>query len=319
MRTAITIWSLWISTAAKAQSMQWLTYEADTSYTLLSEYRKLSPRYPILQLPEAVAKNNLRYERMVYAETKDYPLNAYLIAPASPKNINGIVLVLIHGGGWRSGTPELLMPLAERMAIRGFTCVLPQYRLSTHALYPAAVLDIKACIRWVQEKAGEWNCSATKIAVAGHSAGGQIAALIGATNRKKLFDDAAITVQAVIDMDGILAFIHPESGEGDDSKGPSAATRWFGASKIARPDLWQEASPLHYVGSHCPPFLFINSSVVRMQAGQKDFCAALSSAGIPFKVITLEDAPHSFVLFQPWLERTVMVIDEFLRQLFFKR
>lgn len=319
MRTAITIWSLWIYTTTMAQSKQWLTYEADTSYTLLSEYRKLSPRYPMLRLPEAVAKNNLRYEQIVYAATEDFPLKALLVAPASLKDISGAVLVLIHGGGWRSGTPELLIPLAERMAQRGFTCVLPQYRLSTHALYPAAVLDIKACIRWVQEKAGEWNCSATKIAVAGHSAGGQIAALIGATNGDRRFDDTATKVQAVIDMDGILAFIHPESGEGDDSKGPSAATRWFGASKIARPDLWQEASPLNYVGSHCPPFLFINSSVVRMQAGQKDFCAALSASGIPFKVITMEDAPHSFVLFQPWLERTVMVIDEFLRQLFFKR
>jgi hypothetical protein len=43
-------------------------------------------------------------------------------------------------------------------------------------------------------------------------------------------------VQAVVDIDGILSFIHPESGEGDDSKRTSAATYWLGILKKTTPN-----------------------------------------------------------------------------------
>lgn len=302
--------------AATAQSAQWLTGVADTSYTLHSEYRKLAAGYPMLQLPQALAKQPFRYERNIYAQANDFRLEAQVVAPVAEQNINGVVVVLIHGGGWRGGSPDLLLPLAERLAHRGYTCVLPQYRLSTHALYPAAVIDIQQCIRWVQQQVTKWNCSAKKIAVAGHSAGGQLAALIGAVNGQTLFSAPAVFVQAVIDMDGILAFIHPQSAEGDDTKRISAATRWFGAAANDRPDLWQQASALSHAGAHCPPYLFINSSVPRMQAGQNDFCAVLRKHGIVTEVVALSGAPHSFVLFQPWLDTIVDQSDRFLQHVF---
>jgi hypothetical protein len=49
-------------------------------------------------------------------------------------------------------------------------------------------------------------------------------------------------VNAVIDMDGILSFTHPESGEGDDSKRTSAATYWFGYPKKGNEKIWETGS-----------------------------------------------------------------------------
>ena len=117
----------------------------------------------------------------------------------------------------------------------------------------------------------------------------------------------------------LLAFIHPESGEGDDSKRISAATNWFGYSKTENPRLWQEASSLSHVGKHSPPVLFINSGVDRMHAGRTDYINKLNELNIYSEVKTFEGAPHSFCLFEPWFQPTVKYIDNFLKKVFEKK
>jgi pectinesterase len=230
--------------------------------------------------------------------------------------------MIIHGGGWRSGNRTQHYPLAQRLADLGYVCFTPEYRLSTEALYPAAVYDLKAALRWIHTNAKKYNVDTSKIAVLGFSAGGQLAALLGTTVDKQKFDGKdcnnrfSSAVQAIIDLDGTLSFVHSESGEGDDSKKISAATYWFGYSKKDNYTLWEEASPLTYVGKNTPPTLFINSSVDRMHAGRNDFIKVLNANNIYSEVKTFTDAPHSFPLFDPWFEPTVKYIDEFLKRVF---
>jgi pectinesterase len=149
---------------------------------------------------------------------------------------------------------------------------------------------------------------------------------MGATNTINKFEgnnncqpNSSDFVHAVIDIDGILAFIHPESGEGDDSKRVSAATNWFGYSKTENPALWQEASPLTHAGKHTPATLFINSSVDRMHAGREDYIKKIKEYNIYSEVKTFEDAPHSFCLFDPWFQPTIKYIDVFLKKVFAKK
>ena len=233
--------------------------------------------------------------------------------------------MIIHGGGWRSGNRSQHYPLAQRLAQFGYVCFTPEYRLSTEALYPAAVNDLKAAIKWIYGHAKDYHIDTTKIAVAGFSAGGELAAFLGTTGNSDAFDGHSCNpyhsskIHAIIDIDGILAFIHPESGEGDDRKKTSAATYWFGYSKNENPELWKQASPLTHVGKNTPPTLFINSSVERMHAGRNDFMDVLKGNHIYTDVKTFKDAPHSFPLFHPWFEPTVKYIDGFLRKVFFQK
>ena len=99
-----------------------------------------------------------------------------------------IAIIIVHGGGWRTGNRTLHYPLAQRLAKMGYACFTPEYRLSTEALYPAAVYDIKSAIRWVRKNAAKYNIDINKIAVAGHSAGGELAAMMGATNNIPSFE-----------------------------------------------------------------------------------------------------------------------------------
>ena len=123
-------------------------------------------------------------------------------------------------------------------------------------------------------------------------------------------------VNAVIDIDGTLSFVHPESGEGDDSKKTSAATYWFGYSKKENPELWTQASPLTHAGKTTPPTLFINSSIERMHAGRNDYIKILTENNIYTEVKTFENSPHHFCLMEPWFTPTVKYIDEFLKKVF---
>ncbi|HOF56685.1 MAG TPA: hypothetical protein PK039_07145 [Prolixibacteraceae bacterium] len=120
-------------------------------------------------------------------------------------------------------------------------------------------------------------------------------------------------VQAVVNMDGILAFIHPESGEGADTPGkPSAATLWFGGNTSEKKELWLQASPLSHPFPGTAPFLFINSSQPHFHAGRDEFAAQLDSMGIPCEIKTLENTPHTFWLFNPWLPEVVRLPTRFL-------
>ncbi len=309
--------------AVSAARSQPVTGNADTSYTINAEYRKHLKNYPFIKtVPELKAGILREKKNIVYCKVGERKLLLDIFSDKLKTKNPRAVIVMIHGGGWRSGHRSMHYPLVQRLAALGYICITPEYRLSAEALYPAAVHDLKAVIQWIRKNADDYNMDTSKIVLAGHSAGGELAAFLGATNGNRKFDcnnchlNYSKEVQAVIDMDGTLAFIHPESGEGDDSKKISAATQWFGFSKTEKPALWKEAAPLTQVGAHMPPVLFINSSVARMHAGREDFIKILDQHKIYSEVRTFEASPHSFIFFNPWFDSTVIYIDRFIRKTF---
>lgn len=308
---------------AGAQSLAGITNVPDTSYSTNSAWNNIKKNYPDAKAaPEFHSKSVKEQRGIVYCAPDGRNLVIDAFWPAKKKSRNGITLVIVHGGGWRSGSRTQHYPLAQHLADLGYTCFTPEYRLSTEALYPAAVHDVKAAIRWVRANAKKFGVDTGRIAVAGFSAGGQLAALVGTTNGDPKFESTeclngfSSAVQAIVDLDGTLSFVHPETGEGDDSKKPSAATLWFGYGRKENTALWNEASPLAHVGAGTPPTLFINSGVARMHAGRDDFSAVLKTANIYTDIKTFADAPHHFPLFEPWFTPMVGYIDQFLKTVF---
>jgi acetyl esterase/lipase len=304
-----------------AQNYAGVTGVPDTSYSTYSAYINTRKDHPEIKIVGEFNSETIKKKRSVkYAGIGNRKLLLDVFQP--DMRGNRIAVIIIHGGGWRSGNRTQHYPLAQHLACLGYTCFTPEYRLSTEALFPAAVYDIKAVIRWVRVNAAKYNIDTDKIAIAGFSAGGELAAFMGTTGNMPLFEStlgrSAIgsQVNAVVDIDGILAFIHPESGEGDDSRRISAATHWFGYSKEQNAMLYKTASPLSYAGPNTPPSLFLNSSVSRMHAGRDDFIKILNQYSIYNEVHTFEGAPHSFCLFEPWFAPTVNYIDRFLKKVF---
>lgn len=299
-----------------AQSTAGLTFVADTSFSSYSAFKQIAKKYPgsslVLSEPSA--------ERIEKKPQSSGDVIYKMIRKKAKNPTFQPVILLVHGGGWRSGSPEQHLPLAQQLAEHGMTCLLVQYRLSTHALYPAAVHDVRKALQWVYENALTEKLDTTQIALLGFSAGAQLATLVGTLAQEASFAQVHQTktypVQALINIDGILAFIHPESGEGNDVPKTSAATHWFGYTKEEKPELWNEASAFSHVSDKTPPTLFINSSVERMHAGRDDFQAVLRKHGIHTDTLTFQNSPHTFCLFTPWFEPTKNAIISFLRPIF---
>lgn len=312
-----------LSVQVFSQSKAGITGRPDTSYTTYSAYISSRKTNPNIKIVNEFHSASIKEKRNIaYCKPGERKLLLDVFYPSSKSKNKRAAVMIIHGGGWRSGNRTQHYPLAQKLADLGYVCFTPEYRLSTEALYPAAVYDLKSALRWIHANAKKYNVDMNKIAVLGFSAGGQLAALLGVTVGDKKFEGDecnlkySASVNAIVDLDGTLSFVHPESGEGDDSKKTSAATYWFGYSKKESPELWKEASPLTYVGKNTPPTLFINSSVERMHAGRNDFIKVLNENHIYSEVKTFPDAPHSFPLFDPWFEPTVKYIDGFLKKVF---
>jgi acetyl esterase/lipase len=317
------VFSILLCLSSIAQSTEGITNQADTSYTTYSAYISTQKTHPgIKVVPEFHSKKVKEKRNLVYCSLANRKLSLDVFYPSVKAKSKRVAVMIIHGGGWRSGNRTQHYPLAQRLADLGYVCFVPEYRLSTEALFPAAVYDLKSALRWIYANAKQYNVDTNKIVVLGFSAGGELAAFLGVTNKNSRFEGrqcnlkSSSAVQAIIDLDGTLSFVHPESGEGDDSKRTSAATYWFGYQKKENPELWEEASPLTYVSKNTPPTLFINSSVERMHAGRMDFLKVLNENGIYSEVKTFSDAPHSFPLFDPWFEPTIKYTDEFLKKVF---
>jgi pectinesterase len=298
--------------SVRAQGQQ---YKVDTSYTIKSTYAKLIKKYPFITIPKLKPNVDVQ-EQVDLVYNKDQERILHLDAFIHKKKKRNPAIVMIHGGGWRSGNKDQMQFLAREMASKGYSCFTIEYRLSLEAKYPTGVIDVKNAIRFIKDNAGKFNVDPDKIAVLGCSSGGQMAALIGTTNNNPIFEDkdfkskSTSKVNAIIDVDGVLAFKHPESSEGD------MAAFWLGGKSDEIPENWKMASALTNTDKNTPPTLFICSSIPRFHAGRDDMIAILNQHKIYNEVKTIEDSPHSFWFFEPWFTQTIAYTAQFLDKIF---
>ncbi|MCX6132804.1 MAG: alpha/beta hydrolase [Ignavibacteriales bacterium] len=303
-----------------AQQKAVVSVPRDTSFTVSNTAAKVLKQYPHARLVEPKVPSGVTVqENIVYASDGSRDLHVDLFAPVKKLAKGYPAVLLIHGGGWRSGYRQMEWPMAQHLAAKGYVTATVEYRLSTEALYPTGVHDLKAAIRWMRGNAGKFNMDPKKIAVYGCSAGGELAAFLGTTGDVEGFEGSlgdlrqSSRVQAVIDIDGVLDFTDPaESAKDSIPEKPSAGKAWFGASFKEKPDLWREASPINYFGETTAPILFVNSSLPRYHAGRDEGIAKMKKLGIYSEVHTISNTPHPFWLFHPWFDEALGYIVTFL-------
>jgi acetyl esterase/lipase len=294
-------------------------------YNAATTYAKLIKNYPFIRTatdvpPPAVAAA----KGITYIQRGDHALQLDVYRPAQAGAPLPAV-VYVHGGGWINGDRAEFAPMAIRMAERGFVGVTVSYRLAPEARYPAAIHDVKSAVRWVRAHAAEYGIDPQRIAIAGGSAGGQIASLVGVTSGDARFDPDAKTgagggvssaVQAIVNIDGLSDFTSESarSNEDNPARQPTPAAQWFGGTYAIRQALWRDASPTFHVSPSSPPILFVGSGQPRFSVGREEMIAKLDAVGVKSRVFMLPDTPHSFWLFDPWLDPTVDATVAFLRE-----
>ena len=273
-------------------SISWAQERKLETYSIETTYEKLKKEYPFISPVEPLNSDRISSnENVIYKNTEERELQVDIYFPKAETDEKFPAVLLIHGGGWLTGSKENERVMAQNLANNGYVAITTSYRLGTEAQYPAGMDDLRDALKWMQENQDQYHIDADRIAVLGASSGAQMATLLGTTSKK---------VKAIVNVDGIVSFVHPEASE----EGWMAAT-WLGGTKAEKPEIWKEASPLEYVDEQTPPTLFLNSSYARFHAGRDDMLKILRKHNIYHEVHTLEDTPHSFWLMQPWFEETL--------------
>jgi len=174
------------------------------------------------------------------------------------------LVVWVHGGAWRSGS-KADAPL--EFVAHGFALASIDYRLSPEARFPAQIHDIKASIRFLRANAAKYGYSAERLAIAGSSAGGHLAALVGVTNGHQELEgtlgehrNESSDVQAIVDYYGPTNFatILKQSTQHGLGVRVPALQLLLGDQPENAVELARLASPVAHVDAEDPPLLLVH-------------------------------------------------------------
>jgi acetyl esterase len=127
--------------------------------------------------PEMLPDLRIENRTVGHGELTDIPVRIYWPPVAEHSDLP--VVVFYHGGGWALGDLETHDPVARAHTVGAEAIVVSvDYRLAPEHPFPAGVDDCWAALRWVDEHAAELGGDPNRIAVAGDSAGGNLAAVM---------------------------------------------------------------------------------------------------------------------------------------------
>jgi len=244
-------------------------------------------------------------------------------APAKPRP----AIVVIHGGGWLEGDKSSFASDKDAVpgnivdfANLGFVAVTINYRLSTEAMFPAALDDCKCAVCWLRAHAKEYGVDPDRIGAYGNSAGGHLALLLGlageeAARADNPFPEHSSRVQAVVSDSGPVDLIYQYQHE----QLKEVIRRFMGGPLgDLRTVLYRKASPAYQIRPGAPPLLLIygvEDEQVPVETADQ-FVVASTRAGLKdvsyYRLASVGHCPHSLVRV-PTL-RTV-VKDFFIRTL----
>jgi acetyl esterase/lipase len=189
-------------------------------------------------------------------------------------------VVYLTGGGFVMCRKETGLDRRTYVAEAGYAVASVEYRTVLNgATYADAVADVKSAVRFLRARAGEYGFDADRIGVWGESAGGYLAAMVGATNGMPQFeatDNAGYSsdVQAVIDLFGpsdlskASADFDPAAQQARLKPGNSSAAFVFRPgtrrSLADDPPAVAKADPSTYISAATPPFLLMHGSADKL-------------------------------------------------------
>jgi acetyl esterase len=207
-------------------------------------------------------------------------------------------LVYFHGGGWVIGDLDTHdVQCRQLTAEAGITVVAVDYRLAPEHKFPAALDDAWAATRWVVAHGSELGIDARRLAVAGDSAGGNLAAVVALLARDA--GGPAISLQVLV---------YPVTDLGAESQSYSdfaegymltrESMRWFTNHYLKSPIEARDwrASPIHAASlAGLPPALVVTAGYDPLRDEGAAYAARLTEAGVRVDYVCYGGMIHGFM------------------------
>jgi acetyl esterase/lipase len=208
------------------------------------------------------------------------------------------LVIMVHGGSWRSGTRTDLIEFAYDVAANGYAAATIDYRLAEDGVvFPAPVSDVLAAVRYFRDNAVTYGIDPQRIAMFGQSAGSHLAMLAGLATDDSVFDPdrpvgESANVKAIVNL----------FGPTDLTVDPSTATpdqimrveNLLGKPLDQAVELRREASPILYVRAGGPPVLTIHGDADMLVpvTQARSLVAALNAIGEPSQYMEIPGMDH---------------------------
>ena len=205
------------------------------------------------------------------------------------------LLAFIHGGFWLLSDDDYRIgpALAENLVQDGVAVALIRYRLAPAHRHPAQAEDVATAVAQLVKDSGKYGFDARRIYLAGHSAGGHLASLVGLDSRYLTRHGVArnsiagiVSISGLYDLNPTWRVTKNQSVAIENTFGKDAA-------------LLKQASPFYHIRADAPPFLIISAfrDFPGFALDARRFADALRQAGAKdVQQLMIEGADHFSVV-----------------------
>ena len=229
-----------------------------------------------------------RKKNIVYDPAQQLSLNVF--APENKKQPKE-VLLFIHGGSWVHGKKSTYNFLGRGMAHKGVVTVIMDYRLSPRTGYDGMAMDAATAVQWIKAHIAEYGGDPDRIFISGHSAGGQIAALVATDN--SYFDSLKIKdpLKGVILIDAFGLDMYDYLSRNPYPLYLNVCTN--------NKNTWKKGSPINHLNKYQPPFIMFlgGKTYPDIIKGNNEFYASLKRYQPSAQLITVSGERHVGMIF----------------------
>ncbi|MEZ0353201.1 alpha/beta hydrolase [Mycobacterium sp. pR1184] len=290
------------------------TFNADDGVELARE------RLKMLKVPPELLPDLRIEDRVIgHGERDDLAIRIYW--PPTPAEISPVV-VFFHGGGFCLGDLDTHDHVARAHAVGAEAIVVSvDYRLAPEHPYPAGVNDAWAALQWVGAHAGELGGDPSRIAVAGDSAGGNLAAVLAVLARDNAGPDLVFQLlwYPVVTADLSLPS-HTENAFAPilDREVIEAFLAWYLPPEIDVTDpavLPPTLAPANADLSGLPPAFIGTAEHDPLRDDGARYAEMLNAAGVAAELSNEPTLVHGFVNFAPVIPAAAAATDRGLTAL----
>jgi acetyl esterase/lipase len=220
-------------------------------------------------------------------------LNYRLYRPASPGPHP--IVAYFHGGGWVLGRHDSDDPLCRDLCVRSDAIIVSaDYRHAPEARFPAAVDDAFAAVQWIADNAAALGGIPGELAVAGWSAGGNLAAIVCQLAR----DAGGPRLSGQLLLTPVTDCDFSRSSYVENADGyvlTTALMHWFWDHYADPEDRTDpRASPLRATSlSDLPPAMIVTCEFDPLRDEGAAYAEALAAAGVPARHLVAHGQIHT--------------------------